>query len=113
MLLASAFLLLASALPTEANDFVNVLQDGQKPMIEECQQITRTKVVTRTSHEINVVSTVYRARTHGAHPNPTPHVMFEPEEQRLVFGVEGSGCDRKACTICRMLNDCSDDERDW
>ena len=113
MLLASAFFLVASAVPTEASGFVNVFQDGQKPIIDECQQITRTKVVTRMSHEINVVSTIYRTQTHEVHPNPTLHIDLEAEEQRLVFGVEGSGCDRKACTICRMLNNCFDKEKDW
>jgi hypothetical protein len=113
MLFGSVFSLLAFSLPTEANDFVNAFQGGQKPIIEDCQQITRTRTVTRTSYEINVASTVYRTRTHGIHPNPTPHIDFEAEEQRLVFGVEGSSCDRKACTICRMLNNCSDDEINW
>jgi hypothetical protein len=113
VLFASILSLLAFSHPTTADDLVNVVQDGQKPLVEDCHQITRTKIVTRTSHEINVVSTVYRSRTHGAHPNPTPQVDLEAEEQRLVFGVEGSGCDRKTCAICRMLNNCSDEERDW
>lgn len=105
--------LAAQALASLHADFANGGLQDQLPMFKDDEPITRTSTTTRTHYEINVISTVYRTRAHAAHSEPTPNVHPETSESTLVFGVEGTGCDKKACTICRMLNNCSDDEVNW
>lgn len=95
---------LCLAAPAFSNSFANAAAEVQQPIAPHRECTTRTKVVTATSYEVNVVSTVYRYRTHAT---PTP------EKQTLRFGVEGTGCDMMACRICRMMNNCSNEEENW
>jgi hypothetical protein len=94
----------------DAHAHARMLADEQQAMVINQECTTRTKVVTHTSYEINVVSTVYRHRTQAT---TTPNARLDGTESTVVFGVEGTGCDMKACSICRMLNNCSDEENDW
>ena len=113
IILAVIFTLATHAWARLEHDFALGGRQDQLPFVEHDQPLTRTRTMTRTHYEINVVSTVYRTRTHAPHTEPTPDVPLDEAKQTLVFGVEGTGCDQKACTICRMLNNCSDDESDW
>ena len=110
ILIAIPLCFAAPALSTPADSYANVLADEQQAMVLNQECSTRTKVVTRTSYEINVVSTVYRYRTHAT---LTSNAHPEGAESTVIFGVEGTGCDMKACSICRMLNNCSDEEENW
>lgn len=112
ILLAGVFTLATHAWARLQHDFVFGGPQEQLPVVDHDEPLTKTRVVTRTHYEINVVSTVYRTRTHAVHAESTP-VHPDEAKQTLVFGVEGTGCDQKACTICRMLNNCSDDHSDW
>ena len=111
-LLAFTFTLATQAWPGLLHDIALGGPQDQLPLVDHDEPLTRTRFVTRTHYEINVVSTVYRTRTHPSQAEPTP-VHPDEAKQTLVFGVEGTGCDQKACTICRMLNNCSDDRSDW
>lgn len=113
ILFAASLFLAGPAHSNPAEAFAHGDPAHQQPLIPTDECITKTKTVTRTSYEVNVVSTVYRTRTRVDGADPTPDIRLEEAEQTLVFGVEGTSCDMKACTICRMLNDCSDEERDW
>ena len=110
ILIAIPLCFAAPALSTLADSYAKVLPDEQQAMALNQECTTRTQVVTRTSYEINVVSTVYRYRTHAT---LTPNAHPEDAESTVIFGVEGTGCDMKACSICRMLNNCSDEEENW
>lgn len=100
----------APAFSNLADSLAKVLADEQQAVILNQECTTRTKMVTRTRYEVNVVSTVYRYRNHAT---PTPNAQLEGTESTVVFGVEGTGCDQKACSICRMLNNCSNEEENW
>ena len=62
---------------------------------------TPTRVVTSTSYEINVGSTHYHTQDLSIAFNlpQNPSAVT----QTLVFGVEGTGCNIEACSICRKL----------
>jgi hypothetical protein len=113
VILAVIFTLATQAWARLQPDFALGIPQDQLPFVEQDEPLTRTRTMTRTHYEINVVSTVYRTRTHAPQAETTPDLHMDEAKQTLVFGVEGTGCDQKACTICRMLNDCSDDQSDW
>ena len=104
------------AIPTQAhqsNDFPYGGLDHQLPIAANDDPITRTRLLIKTHYEINIVSTVYRTRTYTDGFQTTTKTVGHDPVQTLSFSAEGTGCDTKACTICRLLNDCSDDEKNW
>ena len=104
------------AIPTLAsrmNDIAYGGLDDQFPIAVNDDPITKIRLLTKTHYEINVVSTVYRTRTRTDDSHATETVGYDKPVQTLAFAVEGTVCDMKACTICRLLNDCSEDETNW
>ena len=88
-----------------------VVADQQPVLLASSRCVTRTRVVTRTSYEINVVSTHY-------HTQDLPIASNLPQNpsavaQTLIFGVEGTGCNIEACSICRKLVKCTNDYIGW
>ena len=96
-------------LASQSNDFTYGGLDDQVPIAGNDGPITKTISLTKTHYEINVVSTVYRTKTES---HTTKTIGHDPV-QTIGFWVEGADCNAKACSICRMLNDCSDDQEDW
>lgn len=106
---------ISTASPAEPQILMrNLLGLDQIPLENTLPPITRTRTVTHTHFEINVVSTVYRTRPQTL---PTPAVSHsharDVDAAEPPSEVKGEICDPEACHVCRMFNNCYEDGAPW
>lgn len=82
----------------------------QIPLATKDPPITRTRTITHTHFEVNIVSTVYRTR-----PTHTSSAAEANREEVPVWysASDNQLCDLKACAIYRTINDCNGDGGEW
>ena len=87
----------------------------QFPIVAHHDAVTKTRTITHTRFEINVVSTIHKTRP-LATPTSFDSLAIEPEEMPPATQSNSGSNDRcslEVCAVCRLLNNCYEGFDPW